>query len=167
MSDNPCPCGSGKELAKCCGPILKGRRAAKTAEELLRSRYTAFVRADVEHIRRTRHPRSSTEFDEESVRGWAESSEWHGLEIEKVEGGGEADAQGAIDFVASYTEKKGAGERRDHREHALFVRHEGSWLFVDGDYVVPETFVRAEPKIGRNDPCPCGSGKKHKKCCGA
>jgi len=27
--------------------------------------------------------------------------------------------------------------------------------------------VRTTPKIGRNDPCPCGSGKKHKKCCGA
>jgi len=33
------------------------------------------------------------------------------------------------------------------------------------DEFLPETFVRAEPKIGRNDPCPCGSGKKYKKCC--
>ncbi|MFW6286818.1 MAG: SEC-C metal-binding domain-containing protein, partial [Candidatus Sumerlaeota bacterium] len=30
----------------------------------------------------------------------------------------------------------------------------------------PRTFVREEPKVGRNDPCPCGSGKKYKKCCG-
>ena len=30
-----------------------------------------------------------------------------------------------------------------------------------------ETYVRANPKLGRNDPCPCGSGKKFKKCCGA
>jgi len=29
------------------------------------------------------------------------------------------------------------------------------------------TYVRAEPKVGRNDPCPCGSGRKHKRCCGA
>jgi len=37
----------------------------------------------------------------------------------------------------------------DHRHH----HHAG------------ETVVRTSPKIGRNDPCPCGSGKKHKKCC--
>jgi preprotein translocase subunit SecA len=29
-----------------------------------------------------------------------------------------------------------------------------------------ETFVRAEKKIGRNEPCPCGSGKKYKQCHG-
>jgi uncharacterized protein len=37
--------------------------------------------------------------------------------------------------------------------------------YQDDDYY-PETYVRTEPKIGRNDLCPCGSGKKYKKCCG-
>jgi SEC-C motif domain protein len=166
MSENPCPCCSGRELEKCCGPLLDGLRKAATAEELLRARYSAFVLARIDYVRTTRHPRSSAEFDEESARGWASGSEWHGLEISKIEGGGTGDAQGAIDFTATYTEKE-SGERRRHEEHALFVRHEGEWLFVDGDYVVPETFVRTAPKVGRNDPCPCGSGKKHKKCCGA
>lgn len=51
--------------------------------------------------------------------------------------------------------------KRDARNDA------GEW---DDDYgydemFLPETYVRAEPKIGRNDPCPCGSGKKYKKCC--
>lgn len=30
-----------------------------------------------------------------------------------------------------------------------------------------ETLRRSQPKVGRNDPCPCGSGRKHKHCCGA
>ena len=34
------------------------------------------------------------------------------------------------------------------------------------EYVPPKPFIRDQPKIGRNDPCPCGSGKKYKKCCG-
>ena len=34
-------------------------------------------------------------------------------------------------------------------------------------YPLPLTVVRTTPKVGRNDPCPCGSGKKFKKCCGA
>jgi hypothetical protein len=38
---------------------------------------------------------------------------------------------------------------------------------VEDDYYLPavQTVVRQGPKIGRNDPCPCGSGKKFKKCC--
>ncbi len=35
----------------------------------------------------------------------------------------------------------------------------------DHDHYYEEPFVRGEPKIGRNDPCPCNSGKKFKKCC--
>jgi SEC-C motif-containing protein len=164
MSTNPCPCGSQKGFAQCCGPLLTGNRDAKTAEELIRSRYTAFVKADIEHIRRTRHPRSSNEFEEDAVRAWAEKSDWKGLVISKVEGGGVDDDNGTVDFVASYEE---AGALQEHKEHAVFVRCDGRWTFVDGDYVVPETFHRDAPKVGRNDPCPCGSGKKHKKCCGA
>jgi len=40
---------------------------------------------------------------------------------------------------------------------------------LDGGRLFPskiETFRREAPKVGRNDPCPCGSGKKYKKCCG-
>jgi SEC-C motif domain protein len=164
MSTNPCPCGSEKSFTQCCGPLLSGKRDAKTAEELMRSRYVAFVKADVAYIERTRHPRSSNEFDEDAVREWAEGSAWKGLAIAGTEAGGEGDETGAVDFVATYEED---GEPLEHKEHAVFVRHEGRWTFVDGDYVVPETFHRVAPKVGRNDPCPCGSGKKHKKCCGA
>ena len=164
MSTNTCPCGSEKSYERCCGPLLAEKRTAKTAEELMRSRYTAFVKADLAHIKRTRHPRSSNEFDEEAVRAWAEGSEWKGLVISKVEGGGPDDEKGTVDFVASYETD---GELQEHKEKAAFVRHEGRWAFVDGDYVIPETFHRAAPKVGRNDPCACGSGKKHKKCCGA
>lgn len=166
MEGKDCPCCSGRGFDSCCGPLLEGAREASTAEELLRSRYTAFTRADLAYIRRTRHPRSSTDFDEKSVRGWAEGSRWHGLEIGKISGGQEGDDRGAIDFVARFTDRE-SGERKAHEERALFVRQDGRWLFVDGEYVKPETFVREAPKVGRNDPCPCGSGRKHKKCCGA
>jgi SEC-C motif-containing protein len=164
MTTNPCPCGSEKSFNQCCGPLLAGRREAKTAEELMRSRYTAFVKADLPYIEKTRHPRSSNEFDEESVRAWAEGSKWMGLEIKKADGGGADDDNGTVDFVATYEDD---GEVQKHEEHAVFLRLDGRWTFVDGDYVKPETFHRDAPKVGRNDPCPCGSGKKHKKCCGA
>jgi SEC-C motif-containing protein len=164
MTTRDCPCGSGKGFEGCCGPLLAGAREAATAEELMRSRYTAFVEADVAYIARTRHPRSSNRFDERAVREWAEESEWKGLEIKKIVAGGAEDETGVVEFVATYVQD---GARELHEERAEFVRCEGRWTFVDGDYVKPETFHRGAPKVGRNDPCPCGSGKKRKKCCGA
>ncbi|HOB72606.1 MAG TPA: YchJ family metal-binding protein, partial [bacterium] len=53
-----------------------------------------------------------------------------------------------------------------HHENARFIKVKGSWYFEDGEQMLPETVKRESPKTGRNDPCPCGSGKKFKKCCG-
>jgi SEC-C motif-containing protein len=47
-----------------------------------------------------------------------------------------------------------------------FLKQDGEWYFVDGQLVAPKTEKRNQPKVGRNDPCPCGSAKKYKKCCG-
>jgi SEC-C motif-containing protein len=49
---------------------------------------------------------------------------------------------------------------------ATFIREADGWKFEDGDLVPEKPIVREAPKVGRNDPCPCGSGKKYKKCCG-
>ena len=48
----------------------------------------------------------------------------------------------------------------------FFMIQDGEWKFIDGEIETGVPYVREEPKIGRNDPCPCGSGKKYKKCCG-
>ena len=58
------------------------------------------------------------------------------------------------------------GEAVEHHEHAYFKKLDGEWKFIDGEIESGVPYVREEPKIGRNDPCPCGSGKKYKKCCG-
>ena len=58
------------------------------------------------------------------------------------------------------------GEKVDHNEHSYFKKIDGEWKFIDGKIENLDPYVREEPKIGRNDPCPCGSGKKYKKCCG-
>ena len=58
------------------------------------------------------------------------------------------------------------GDELAHHEVATFRKVEDRWYFVDGKMAKHETFVRQAPKVGRNDPCPCGSGKKYKKCCG-
>jgi SEC-C motif-containing protein len=159
-----CPCGSGLGYEECCRPLIAGERKAQTAEQVMRSRYSAYVEKEIPYLRSSLHPDHRGDFDEKSSRAWAEGSEWHSLEIVKTVGGGPDDDEGEVEFIASFSQK---GVRADHRELATFARSGGEWFFVDGKEVKAQPVVRAAPKVGRNDPCPCGSGKKHKKCCGA
>ena len=158
-----CPCGSGRGLTDCCGPIIAGDVAAPTAEVLMRARYTAYTQAAVDFLLDSLHPEFRDEHDADSVREWAENSEWHGLEILATDDGGDGDDTGTVEFACEYTYDD---EHRRHHELASFARHEGAWYFTEGEPVRPQPFVRDEPKVGRNDPCPCGSGRKFKKCCG-
>jgi SEC-C motif-containing protein len=159
-----CPCGSGLEHEACCGPVITRARPAATAEALMRSRYSAYAVGAVDHLAATHHPRTVATFDRGAAAGWARSARWDGLEIVATEGGGPDDDAGVVEFIARYTQD---GAAVAHRERSRFERHGGRWHYVDGDIIGGRTVVRDAPKVGRNDPCPCGSGKKSKKCCGA
>ena len=159
-----CPCTSGLSFDECCGPYLNGQKNVPTAEALLRSRYTAFTKTNIDYIRNTRHPRSESAFDEESARKWSEESQWQGLEIISIDEPKENATLSKIEFIARYKQND---KEEEHNENAVFVKDtDGRWYFQDGDFLRPETFVRKNNKVGRNDPCPCNSGKKFKKCCG-
>jgi SEC-C motif-containing protein len=158
-----CPCGSGKSHADCCGPILAGA-PAPTAESLMRSRYAAYITRNYLHLRRSLSKEQQADFSEADAREWAESSEWLGLEITATQAGGPDDQEGTVDFVARF---RVAGEERKHVEKARFIREEGKWVYAGQIVPKAEPVRREAPKVGRNDPCPCGSGKKYKKCHGA
>lgn len=162
-SAEPCPCGTGEPFDACCGPFIKGEREPRTAEQLMRSRYSAYARVEVGYIQDTISPQRKKDYEEQGIRDWAEKSQWHGLEIRSVEGGGPGDTEGTVEFLATYTEKE---RRKIHHEIASFKKVKGRWYFEDGRMAPVKQFVREEKKVGRNDPCTCGSGKKFKKCCG-
>lgn len=159
-----CPCGTGFPLADCCGPLLAGERAAPTAEALMRSRYSAFALKQTAYLVETHDPRTRDQVDVEATEKWAARTRWLGLEVLATEAGGETDTRGEVEFVARYQEE--GGRESEHRERSTFVREGDRWFYEEGT-IAPRGTLRAEPRIGRNDPCPCGSGKKHKKCCGA
>ncbi|MEU5842738.1 YchJ family metal-binding protein [Rhodococcus sp. NPDC047139] len=120
--DSPCPCGRGLPLAECCGPLLAGR-SAPTAERLMRSRYTAFVVGDAEHLLRSWHPSTrprSIEFDPDQ--------RWTGLEVLRTTGGGFLHTTGTVEFRAHWTAGGVAGSMR---EHSRFLRENGHWLYLD------------------------------------
>lgn len=158
-----CPCGSTEKYDHCCGPLINNEKNAATAEALMRSRYTAYVKTAFDYLLRTTHPSKKDTYDHGAIKEWAAGSDWLGLEIIETINGGEDDDTGTVEFVARYAEK---GQRREHHEIGNFKKEEGQWYYYDGEAPRPATFVRQGPKIGRNDPCPCKSGKKYKKCCG-
>jgi len=159
-----CPCQSGKEYDACCGPLISGRETAATAEVVMRARYSAFAKGEVEYLKQSLHPGYRADYDPVSTKQWADNSEWLKLEIVNTSGGGKDDEQGTVEFIATYRQKDVTLE---HHEIAEFSRHNGIWYYTDGKIVTPGTVRHQGPKVGRNDPCPCGSGKKYKKCCGS
>ncbi|HVS53233.1 MAG TPA: YchJ family protein [Opitutaceae bacterium] len=161
MSD--CPCGSGRSYETCCGPIIAGA-PAPTAEALMRSRYSAYVRHAYDHLGRSLSAEQRKDFAAEEAKRWAENSEWLGLTILHTEHGGPSDSEGLVEFSARF---RADGKEHEHIETALFAREEGNWVYAGQLPPRGNTVRRETPKVGRNDPCPCGSGKKYKKCCGA
>jgi SEC-C motif-containing protein len=128
----------------------------------MRSRYSAYAKHEVDHIVATCVRNGERDIDVEQTRRWSEKSQWLGLKIVSSEKGSPSDTEGTVEFIASYVMD---GLKDEHRERAKFVRKDGDWLYDDGE-IVPTTIVRSTPKVGRNDPCSCGSGKKYKHCCG-
>ena len=158
----PCPCGSGQGLDACCGAIIGGT-PAPTAETLMRSRYTAFVLGDIDYLESTHAPEIRDDFNRSAAESVANDAEWLGLKIRGTTGGGADDQEGEVEFVTNFMRQ---GKEYAHHEIASFRREQGSWMYVKGR-MNPKPPPRQVAKVGRNDPCPCGSGKKFKKCCGA
>ncbi len=158
-----CECGLGPSTEECCGRYIKGGQKAPTAEALMRSRYTAYVRGEIDHIERSHDPATRDEMDPDGALQWSKQAEWVGLEINHTDKGGEQDDEGVVEFNAKYEIE---GRLVNHRERAFFKRIKGSWYYHDGEMIKPKPMVRDTPKVGRNEPCPCGSGQKYKKCHG-
>ncbi len=156
-----CPCGSSKTYKQCCQPFHEKAQLPQTAEELMRSRYSAFVKGELEYLKGTIIPTSLHDYDEKNIKEWSTQSEWKGLTVVKSKKGQINDDEGEVEFIAKFSFN---GEDREHHEAAQFKKLNGQWYYDDGQ--VKGTTIRNENKIGRNDPCPCGSGKKYKKCCG-
>lgn len=157
-----CPCGSQTPYASCCEPLVSGTRKAETAEQLMRSRYTAYTKGSMAYLYETTHPSHRQGYDHDGTKEWAENSDWQGLEIISTRGGGAEENIGEVEFKARYT---GNGSDLIHHEIGRFRKSDATWFFVEGKMV--KQMPIQSSKVGRNDPCTCGSGKKFKKCCGA
>lgn len=156
-----CPCCSGKAYAECCEPIINAE-SASTALRLMRSRYTAYHNGQAKYLYNTTHQRTRDQFKQNEIAEWSKENNWIKLEIISVEHGNINDARGIVEFKAYFKNKKGTIEIL--HEKSTFLKENGKWFYLDGIQNPQKTDLMK--KVLRNDPCPCGSGKKQKKCCG-
>ena len=156
----PCPCGSGRGYTQCCQPVIQGRQPATTAEALMRSRFSAFHQGEADYLISSLHPDFRQGLSADAMIDPA--TRWLKLEILDTEQGNTADTTGKVHFVATFQETDSAkGQFGTLEENSNFEQIDGRWYYRDGKVSV-KTF-----KAERNVPCPCGSGKKFKRCCGS
>ena len=125
---NPCPCGTGRTYAVCCGRYHTGE-AAPDAEALMRSRYSAFVTGNADYLRATWHPDTRPDELGLDVPG-APRTTWLGLSVKQHRVTGPETAE--VEFVARY--RVGGGSAVRLHERSRFVRIDERWLYVDGEH---------------------------------
>jgi len=124
---DPCPCGSGRPYPECCGLYHAGA-LAPDAQSLMRSRYSAYVLCNEQYLLATWHPRTRP-----SAIPFSKDQKWLGLSVIDAKVTGEHSSE--VEFVARSRVSNAAAIRL--HERSRFVREDGRWLYVDGDFVDP------------------------------
>ena len=148
-----CYCGSKKKYRYCCEPYLSDKKIPQTAEQLMRSRYTAFCRKDIQYLIDTAISSEDRSTDEQELAKTMQKTTWLGLLVVSTEQGKKQDKVGFVEFVAAFEIDK----PRQHHERSRFIKNNRRWFYIDGE-ILPDLILK-----GKVD-CWCGSGKKYRNC---
>jgi SEC-C motif-containing protein len=149
-----CPCQSSQPYQSCCLPLHKQHKRPDTAEQLMRSRYSAFYLKLTDYLVQTLHPDFKKTDDVSALTRIFETTQWLGLKILNHSQSSLHSAQ--VEFVAFYQEHH-TKEIQQLHENSRFSMIEHQWLYQDGEQL-------SAIKLARNEACFCGSGTKLKKC---
>lgn len=127
-----CPCGSSLSYENCCGAIIAGKKPASTAEQLMRSRFTAYTQANIDYIIGSMRDKAAKNFDPIDAKNWAESVKWIDLTILNTKQGQEKDNIGWVEFKARLKEN---GKMHCIHELSEFHKIEERWYYVDGKHL--------------------------------
>lgn len=155
MQSENCPCGSRKKYQYCCGKYLLGNKYPDTAEQLMRSRYTAFYQGDIDYLITTLHPDKRDGNERKELAKTINNTTWLGLTIINTSQGKKNNKIGYVEFMAVFK----ITEPQQLHERSRFIKADGKWFYMDGD-ILPDLILKD------NDSCWCGSGKKYRKCHG-
>lgn len=124
---NACPCGLKKTYVLCCGRFITQGQTPATPELLMRSRYTAYTRADIAYIEKTMLPPAADNFDPIAASQWAKDVQWKRLKI--IATSTPTESQGYVEFIAMFWHKN---TRQTLHEISEFQRVEGKWYYIKG-----------------------------------
>lgn len=156
-----CPCGSERAFTSCCQQYIIGDSTARTPEQLMRSRYSAYATMHANYIYNTYAASSRVSQSVADIEQWAAETKWLKLVIHMCS---DFSAQlsvtepAQVEFSAYYLHQ---GQIWQMRECSNFLYEDGRWYYLDGN--VSDSDAIDKPK--RNDSCFCGSSKKFKQCC--
>jgi len=183
---HPCYCGSNCDFSSCCQPYINKKAPVQTAEQLMRSRFSAYVLGDAQYIYDTYAKSSQAEQSVEGIEDWSKSCAWIALKIYPLVNSENKPTEQFIEFSAFYITNNVLCELR---EKSRFILEENTtvnskrdkesapnipseqWRYIDGDIIKHSELS----KIKRNTLCPCNhypttwqikKGKKFKHCCG-
>lgn len=122
-----CACGRNNIYEKCCGEIHKSIELALTAEDLMRSRYSAYTLANSAYLQKSHH--SSTrpsKRESRNIEVWAKSVTWIKLEVLNTTLGSSNDSKGTVEFKAYYMEYSNV---EVIHEKSYFEKEKGIWTY--------------------------------------
>lgn len=149
----PCPCGDDQAYGECCQPLHQGQPAAH-AGRLMRSRYSAYVLGLIDYLIETTLPAQQAQLERGAIEQWSRDSRWLGLQVVQEDPTSGTASRAQVTFTAHWEDPDGS--QHQHLECSDFCRLNARWYFIDPNYPL---------SAGRNDPCPCQSGRKFKQCC--
>ncbi len=126
-----CYCNSNKAYNECCEPIILGKQCAETAEQLMRSRYSAYVLADISYLMNSHHPDTRPTKERKSIEQWTKSVSWIRLEIISKKDGQPTDKEGYVEFKALFMEN---GNMECIFENSYFVKEKNQWYYKSGTH---------------------------------
>ncbi|MCH2055320.1 MAG: SEC-C domain-containing protein [Thalassotalea sp.] len=155
---NLCPCCSGASYQTCCQPLHLGEKPASSPLSLMRSRYSAYALSHFEYVFNTYANQQRANLTVRDLADSSQSTIWVKLDIHQSPASD--NNVGQVEFSAFYIVDNDLYEMRELSD---FILEQGLWRYTSGD-IITNSRIRV---LKRNDACPCDSGKKYKKCCGA
>jgi len=128
-AESLCPCKSGDSYYTCCMPLHYRKAKAETAEELMRSRFSAYFFRLTDYLVETTHPDTREPNLKALLDETIHDTNWYFLTIVGTSKGGKSDKVGKVEFIARcYVD----GEPKELHERARFKRYKGAWKYLAG-----------------------------------
>lgn len=143
-----CPCDTGLSYADCCAPLHQGIKRAPSPAALMRARFSAFKLQIKDFLLASWHPDTRP-----AELALTAKTQWGRLQIHQET---YTENQGQVQFSAYFFDHGNWGIQE---EDSRFLKENDTWYYHSGE----PTIQNLHPE--RNAPCPCGSGKKYKRCC--